>query len=130
MTMAIVRDPVNERTTVRIATTITDENQVAIPGTSLTTLVLTLYARDAAKTIINSRNKQNVLNSNGCTIDANGNLVMILTPLDGIIVDVTASPPPASIEEHVLLFEGTFAAGAKAFVKEILLKVKNVEKVP
>ncbi len=123
-----VRVPVGEETTQLLTTTISDELGVAIPGASLGSLTLTIYALDAAKTIINSRNRQSILNVNGGAVDAYGNLTMVLTPADNKIVD-TVNVSVGKVEEHILLFEWTYA-GTKQGRQEILLKVVNLEKVP
>lgn len=121
----VLRDPVAEKTTALITAVIKDELDQPIAGTALTTLTLTLYARDVNKTIINSRNEQNVLGANGGAVDASGNLSQLLGPNDGIIVDDTAE-----VEEHILLFEWSYASGSKSGKQEALLKVVNLEKVP
>ena len=52
----------HEHATAKYTAIIKDESSVAIAAASLTTLTLTLY--DSAGTIINSRNAQDVLNTN------------------------------------------------------------------
>jgi len=82
-----------------------DRLGVVIPSTALTSLTLTLYALSFVPTppgtyYINNRNAQNVLNANGVTLDVNGNLTWAISPLDTVILEVTAS-----YEYHVALFQ-------------------------
>lgn len=116
-----------ESSTARLAATIEDETETAIPAASLDTLTLHLYDQaselaspGSTASVINSRYRQNILNANGCTVDSSGNLVLILTPADNVIVN-TGRP----IERHVALFEYTYAAGLKAGKEEVLIDVIN-----
>lgn len=121
----VIREPVAERTTQFLDAVIRDENGVAIPGSALTELMLTLYATDAQLTILNNREKQDILNANGGTVDESGNLSLELTPDDTAIVDDTIE-----VEEHVHLFEFSYDGGSKFGKQEIVLKIDNLEKVP
>jgi hypothetical protein len=56
-------------------TLVADDGVTPIPGSTLTTLTLTLYCEDADLTIVNSRDSQNVLQTNGVTVDEFGALV-------------------------------------------------------
>lgn len=121
--MADASVTVMERTTQKLTSTIKDENLTGIPNTSLTTLTLTLYdVRTAA--IIAGRNKQNVLNANGVTVDGSGNLVWVMDPADNPILDDTLAQ-----EVHCALFEFTYAAGAKRGQGEVNIVVRNSAKV-
>ncbi len=119
----IITDPIPERSSARITAQLQDEAGAGIPGGSLTTLTLTHYVAGSG-TVINSRNKQNVLNINGVTIDANGNLTWQMDPLDNQIVGTDPS------ERHIALFEWAWSAGAKAGKHEVLLAVVNLGLVP
>lgn len=113
-----------ELTSGQYTAVLTDEEGVAIDGTILTTMVLTLYNLDSDLTIINSRNDQDVLNTNGVTIDASGNLTWTISPADNAIVNSAAAA-----ERHVALFEYTWSLGAKAGKHEVILVVKNLAQV-
>lgn len=117
---------VPERTTLLIKATLLDENAAAIPAAGLTTLTLTLYARDStAKTIINSVDDVDILNAGRGTVNATSGLVLIdLLPADNQIIDDTVD-----LEWHRALLEGTYAGGAKAFKYEIDFQVRNLSKV-
>lgn len=119
----IISDPVPERSSARITAKLEDETGAGIPGGSLTTLTLTLYAAGSG-TIINGRNKQSVLNANGVTVDGLGNLTFQMDPLDNQIVGTDPN------ERHIALFEWTWSAGAKAGKHEVLLMIVNLNLVP
>jgi len=104
-----------------------DETETAIPAASLSTCTLLLYDQKTqlaspgtTGAVINGRNRQSVLNANGGTIDASGNLEMVLTPADNVIVGTGENQS----ERHVALFEYTYGVG-KAGKEEILIDVYN-----
>lgn len=113
-----------EETSGEYTATLTDESGDAINGTVLSTLTLTLYNQDTALTIINSRNDQNVLNTNGVTIDVNGLLTWTIAPDDNEILNTTLTA-----ERHTAQFNWTWGAG-KIGRHEIVLVVKNLNVVP
>jgi hypothetical protein len=123
MTVSAGFSPVAERTTPLYTATLVDEDGAIIPGSTLTTLVLTHYnlATDA---ILNSRDAQNVLNANNVTVSELGILEWVLQPLDTLIVDDTLC-----LETHVALFEFTWNSGARVGKHEIRYEVRNYEQV-
>ena len=103
--------------------TITDETSTPIPGSSLTTLTLTLYDRRTGQ-ILAGRDDQNILNANGVTVDAQGKLQWTMSAAD--------SPHVAgdgSVETHVALFRWTFASGTKAGHSEVYFQVRDVPRL-
>ena len=117
-----------ESSTARLTAIVEDETETAIPGASLDTLTLHLYDQKTelatpgtTAAVLNGRNRQNVLNVNGCTVDSSGNLEMIFTPADNVIINTGAGES----ERHVALFEYTYAAGLKAGKEEVLIDVVN-----
>ena len=92
-----------------------------VPKSSVVSLFLTLYD-EFTKTIINSRDKQNVLDANGGAIDANGEFTMQLDPIDNIIVDPTKA---INQETHVALFQFTFDGGFQTGIQEVFFEVNN-----
>ncbi len=92
-----------------------------VPAAALQTLVLTLYDLTTG-TVINSRNAQNVLNTNNVTIDASGNLVWAIQGADNPIITATLA-----IETHIALFEAAWTGGA--CTHEVSLPVRNVARV-
>ena len=116
---------VRELTTPKYTATITDDDGVALPAASLTTLVLTLYVVKSDGTIgyVNSRNAQNVLNANNVTVSAAGAVVWSVQTADTTLIE---SLP---FERHIALFEWTWSAGAKAGKHEVVLNVQNLTEV-
>lgn len=118
------RWPFAEETTQRITAVIRDETGAAIPGSALETLTLTLYALDANLTILNGRDRQDILGENGGSVNAQGELVLLLNPEDNAIIDDSVR-----VERHVALFEWTYNDG-RIGRQELVLKVVNLSKVP
>jgi len=115
-----------ERTSPRIQATLLDDDDLPVPGSSVTTLTMTLY--DVVEdSIINARDGQNILNANGCTLDEDGLFTWLVEHLDTVIVGATELN---ALEEHVALIEGTHTAGSRHFKQEIRHFVKNLGKVP
>lgn len=119
-----LHEEVPEKSTFRYTCTLIDETGAVVPAASLTTLTLTLYNQDTALTIINSVNGTSILNVDRGTVDASGNVAILLTPADGAMVDATKA-----IEHHVMLIQWTYAAGAKAGRHEVVIPVCNLNKV-
>jgi hypothetical protein len=119
-----IADLIAEKTTQVLTCTIKDETDVVIPLDQITTLTLTLYNQES-RTIINTRENQNVLNLANVTYHAtSGLLTWLLQPADTAIENVAKS-----IEVRVALFQWTFAAGNKHGKHEIVFKIRNLEKV-
>lgn len=114
-----------ERTTARYTAVLTDEAGDPISAADLTTLTLTLYDQ-RSRTVINSRQAQNILNANQVTIDAEGQLVWTMQPADNALI---GTPRPGTTERHIALFEWTWDAGSKAGRHELLIEVQQIEKV-
>lgn len=113
-----------ERTSVWVSGVFTDADGDFIPVSSLSTVTLTLYD-EGTKTILNSRNAQNVLNNNGVSINSDGVMVWIMVPDDNAILNASAVS-----ERHVALFEWTWGTPARYGKMEIGLQVINLNKVP
>lgn len=124
MALSASERKVRERCTAKYTATIQDESGTALASTDLTTLTLTLYDL-ASETILNSRNRQNVLNANNVIIDVAGVLTWTMQPADNVLVDTTAKQ-----ERHVALFEWTWDSGGKAGKYEVKIDVENLKKVP
>lgn len=119
-----------ESSTARLTAIVEDESETPIPAASLDTLTLLLYDQTteldspgSTSAVINGRNRQSILNANGGTVDASGNLALILTPADNVIIN-TGRP----LERHVALFEYTYGAGLKAGKQEVLIDVVNLSR--
>jgi hypothetical protein len=117
--------PVNERTTSQFTATIVDETGVAVTLDQITAATLTLYVPDGLLTIVNSRDAQDVLNTNDVTIHVDsGLLTWTITPADTAILDSTLA-----VEAHIFLFVITWGSG-KSLKHEGVLLVRNLSKVP
>lgn len=114
--------PITEKTTARLTGQLLDETGAGVPASSLTTLKLTLYDK-LTGTVINSRDQQDVLNTNDVTIDNSGNLVWTMKPADNVILDDTLN-----VETHVALFEATWSS-SKAANMELEFQVRNLARV-
>ncbi len=126
MALSATERCVREACTALYTATLQDETHTAIPGSSLTTLTLTLYDQ-ASGSILNSRNRQNVLNANNVTVTEAGVLAWTMQPADNAIVNLSVAA--GARERHVALFEWTWAAGAKAGKYEVFFDVQNLTKV-
>lgn len=113
-----------ERVSAEISGYLKDPAGAALPGASLTTLVVTLYDRDTGA-ILNSRNAQDVLNVNGGAVDSAGRLTLQLTPSDTAIVEAAARSQRAAA-----LFVFTWAGGTKTGSHELYFTVVNQEHRP
>ena len=116
-----------------------DETENLVPGSLLTTLTLTLYVINADNTItiVNSRNKQNVLNANDVQVF---NTLQSFTKSDGTVVtynlfwqirqgDTTLVNSNLSHERHIGLFEWSWPNNH--FGKHlVILSVENLVEVP
>lgn len=92
-------------TSARYSAVLLDETGTPVPASSLSALKLTLKDQ-ATGAIINSRNAQSVLNANNVTVDASGNLVWSLQPLDNPILN-----PELNTETHLATFVATWSTG-------------------
>lgn len=98
---------VRERSSGVYSAQLLDEDGVAIPAATLTTLTLTLYVKETGD-IINLRNAQNVLNANNVAVDSSGNLVWTVQPADHAVVATGRK-----LERHRAVFDFTWNSGAK-----------------
>lgn len=104
-------------TTPRYTATIVDEDNVAIPLASLTTLTLTVVnTRTGAA--VNGRDRQNVLNANNVTVHATSGLVTW---------SIQALDLPSTVDEtYICAFEWSWSAGAKKGWHDLSLVVTPV----
>jgi len=124
----ILTDLILEKTTPKITAVIEDEAGTPVPGTSLLTLTLTLYSTSdsPAYAIINDRSDQDVLNAEGVTVDAEGNLAWQTASADTAIQDSVLEK-----ETHRAVFKWTYASGSNTIVGAhiIDMTIQNLEKV-
>lgn len=115
-------DPIKEGTTPEISAVLLDLNDVPIPGGVLTALKLTHY-QQYSLAIINSRNAQNVLQTNNVTVDSNGKMVWKMVVADTVILNDALDTEP-----HVAYFEFSYLDGADTKVGRlvIVIPVENI----
>ena len=118
---------VREYTTPKYRAVIQDEDGVAIPAASLTTLRLTHYL-PVSDAIVNSRDDQNVLNANDVTVSAEGALEWSLQEEDTALAGSITSG--GWYQDHVALFEYTWDSGAKRNNHEVKFKVLSIHRIP
>ena len=116
----------DEGTLAKYTATITDEAETAIALSAMTTLTLTLYDAETG-TVINSRNDQDVLNTNNVTVSSAGLLTWLIQPADNAIVGTRRRA--GQYEKHVALFEYTWSSGSKASKHEVTLEIRQLDKV-
>lgn len=115
--------PVDERTTRVLTATLQSRTGTVITLAEVSTLTLTYY-NVADGSTLNSRDGQNVLNTNNVTLHAtSGLLTWTMQPADTAIVDDNLL-----IERHRALFEWTLTNG-EAGKSVIDVTVRNVGRV-
>lgn len=126
MNITTLTDPILEKTTPKLTAVLQDENGNPIAGSALGTLTLTLYNLNDGPTytILNSRDNQNVLNTNNVTVDESGNLTWEMQTGDTPLVDAALD-----IEKHRAVFTWTYNGGTKTGRHVIDMAVKNLQKV-
>ncbi len=116
---------VKEGTGAIYTATLEDSAGTAIPLANLTTIVLTLY-NVADDEIINSRDDQDVKNTNQVTINAtSGLLTWTMQAADNPISDTALD-----WEHHRVLFEFTFSGTGTPGKHESQIMTCNLNKVP
>jgi hypothetical protein len=105
--MAILEIPVQGETAT-FSAVLKDENDAVVPAASLSTLTLT-FKDLVTGGVINSRNAQNVLNTNQHTLDANGNLAWSMLALDNPIIGTGLAP--GDVETRVAEYSWTTISG-------------------
>jgi len=116
-----------EGTTPQLTAVLKDENGDPVDVADIDAATLTLFVPESG-TIVNSRNKQDIKNTNNVTIDASGNLTWDIQPDDLEIIDT--SDAENNREIHRALFEYEFDGNARFGAKQVDLVVHNLQKVP
>ncbi len=112
--------------------TFKDESDTAVALTSIDSISLTLYDKYSGE-IINSRNAQDVLNTNNVTYHAtSGLLTWAIQQADNIIVGLVdhlgighENDDVDWLEEHIALFDIVYNTDLRA-IHEVKLLVKNI----
>lgn len=116
---------VDEGTTHDYSAVLVDEQAIPRGSDVIGTLTLTLL-NDSDQSVINSRNAQNVLNTNGVTLDTQGHLVWTIAPADTAIIDPDGVPYFTD-EIHIAQFDWTWSAGAKHGRHVVRLLVRRLK---
>ena len=113
-----------EAKTAEITATITrQDGTTPLLLSEIDTLELTLFVEDGGA-IINSRDGNDILNTNGGTVHAtSGLLTLLLDPLDMAVLG------SARFETHIALIEWTYDVGAQSGGQEIAFTLQNFAKV-
>ena len=116
--------PVDEGTTPEYQVNLLDFDDVAIPDIDLDTLKLTLYDR-TTETIINSRDEQDVLNTNDVTV-VDGVITWQIQPLDTAMHN-----SDREAEIRVALWEWTYSPSTETLLgkHETVMRLRNLTKV-
>lgn len=123
------RIDVAERGTFVYQANLVDQDGASVPGSSLDSLTLTLFDVDTA-VILNSRSSQDVLNTNGVTVDGEGLLTWVSSAADNPLVTLTETDGTVRRYEcHQAMFVATYAAGTRVWRREVTIYVKNLAKV-
>lgn len=118
-------DPIPERSSGQYSCVLKDETGAAITTARLTSLELTLVLRGTS-TVINSRSKVSVLNTNGGALTDEGVFTWQFTPADTAIVS-TSSP---AVEDHIAAFSAKGDAGALERNWAVLMRINNIPQIP
>lgn len=94
----------------RYSADIVDCDDLPLDGRLLDTLVLTLVDKHTG-TVINGRNRQNMLVNTDVTVSNTGNLVWMLSANDTTMVGST------QVEDHLASFEWTWSNGREGYHK-------------
>ena len=107
-----------------ISAVVRDENDVALPLAAVITLTATLYDEKTGN-IINSRDAQDIRNTNGGTLDANGLVTLTLLSADNVM-QTGGHPGGRHKETHIVLFQWTYGAPVKDGKHEVAFPVLNL----
>lgn len=116
---------VHEKENATFTATLEDSTGTPIPLAQLVTLTLTLYDVDT-ESIVNSRDAQNVLNTNNVTVHSTSGLVTWeMQTADNVLTTTTKAT-----ELHIALFQWTWGTSpVRAGRHEVGIRVTNLVKV-
>lgn len=125
---------IREQESGRFTALIVGDDEQILPGSTLSTLRLTLYVIkvDGTEQVLNSRNQQNVLGVNDVVVydtpqyDADQNAYNLLWNIR--TADTTIVEDVLNWERHIALFEWTAPSGVVGNM-EIILNVRNLRRV-
>ena len=122
---SVCPEEIPEKTSYRYTAVLLNELDLPVPVADIVTATLTLYTLvDSALTIINGLNASNIKNVGRGTFDAFGNMAIALIPDDNPVLD-----PTLVVEKHLMLIQIVYNGGAGAARHEVVLPVRNLQKV-
>lgn len=108
--------------------TLVDGSGVAIPLAGLATFTLTLF-NEFDLSIINSRTGQDILNTNGGTVNDPASFILRLDAADAVIIDGDTANPKVrgDVEAHIARLFWTWDDGVaeRTGIQEIRLRVQK-----
>ena len=116
---------INERTSAPVTCTLKDEASVVIPLADIDSIEMTLIETNTGNTV-NSRAKQNVLNTNNCTMHETSGLFTWNVQPEDTTVSVVAI---GQTERHLATFTVVWDT-TKQMHFEIVLLIENLRSVP
>jgi len=115
-------DYVNAGESAVVTATLYDTSGDALNKAAVSTLTLTLV--DDGRNVINSRDEQDVLDTNGGTLATDGTVTMILSPSDTAMVD-----GESDLERRYLQFAWTWSDGSNTLTgkEDFFVEIKNFQ---
>jgi hypothetical protein len=126
MPPVVLTTPLLELTTGLYTFEVVDESDEGVDAAQITTMVLTYYDL-VSGAMINSRDGQNVLNTNNVTLTTTigpplvTTVTWLLQPEDTVLVDMRRE-----LEQHVALFQWTWDSGTRAAAHEVQFPIEQV----
>lgn len=116
---------INERTSAPVTCTLKDEAGVVIPLADIDSIEMTLIETNTGNTV-NSRAKQNVLNTNNCSMHATSGLFTWNVQVEDTTVSVVSV---GETEKHLATFTVVWDT-SKQMHFEVMLLIENLRSVP
>lgn len=114
----VLPDPYPQSSTWRYTAVLEDETGAPLPIGMILSVRLTLWAALFEHPVVNGVSDVDGIGSGRVSIDASGNVRIVLTPSDMAIL----SAPPND-EDHVLLIKVVYAGGTKQVLHEVQFRV-------
>jgi hypothetical protein len=124
-TIPLLSTTLLEATTGLLTFTLVDSDGAGVPVSMLTTLTLTYYDVISG-TIVNSRNVQNVLNTNDVSITTVGSPAVTTVEWQIQPADTPMVNPDLAVEYRVAQFRWTWDSGARHDAYQVQFAVENM----
>ena len=120
---------VNENSTYKYSATLLDENGDAIALASINSIKMTLIDTITGN-IINSRDGQDVKNTNDCTMGSTDGEFVWNVQIEDTTIESPLAIPTNKRETHLATVSVLWASSTKQVNHEIVLKVLNMTSIP